>query len=80
MADKKSILNTFIESIDWNQPLDALKAQILTHIQTQCKDTFSKKKMAVTVNGIQDLNKLQQYTFNSLLKFEGEGVISPIPR
>lgn len=80
MSDKSSILNSFIDSIDWTQPLEALKASIMSHIQVNCKDAYSKRKMAIAIHSIEDLTKLQQYTFNALLKFEGEGVIDPIPR
>jgi|TARA_R110000868_G_scaffold243770_6_gene499822 hypothetical protein len=78
--EKKSILNTFIESIDWAQSMDDLKKLIIQHIGQYCKDHISKAKMTRVIQDIETLDQLQKYTFNALLKFEGQGVVGFLPR
>jgi len=80
MAEPKSILNTFVESINWSMPMDQLKALILEHIGRYCKNPLHTKKMNLVVTGLDTVESLQRYTFNALLKFEGQGVVELIPR
>ena len=76
----KSILNTFIETIDWTRPLEELKALVINHIHLFCRNNYHKVKMTNVVNESEDLESLQRYVFNALLKFEGSGVIGLLPR
>ena len=75
-----SVLNEFIESIDWTLPLDQLKELITKHITATCKNNYHKVKMANVVAGLDNLEALQRYTFNALLKFENNGVLGLLPR
>ena len=80
MIQKKSILNEFIESVDWSKPLDELKAVVTKPVGQYCKNPMTRVKMIHIVGELDTLEKLQKYTFNALLKFEGDGVVQPIPR
>jgi hypothetical protein len=80
MNEKNSVLREFVESIDWNQSLEAIKALIVNHFSSTCKDSYSKQKLSHVVSQLKDVAALQRYTFNALLKYEGHGVVGMLAR
>ena len=79
--EKSSALRTFVEDEKvWEQPLEVIKQQAVEHISKSFKNPVDVRRMSLEISRINNLVKLQQYIFNSLLKFEGQGVVGPIPR
>ncbi len=84
----KSILRNFLSQIvDSNNnfihpDLESLKQTILDFLE-QSKDKIrsaDRMKMISTTCSIQTLSKLQQYIYNSLLIFEGNGTVDLLKR
>jgi hypothetical protein len=79
-SESKSILRQFIETADWTESLDDIKTRVKTIIAELCQSPRDKGRMLREVDALPDLEKLQLYIFNALLKFEGQGVQGLLPR
>jgi hypothetical protein len=84
----KSALRIFLdEIIDSNNEfihteLETLQKTILNFLCTSkgVIREHDRRKMILTVNQITKLEKLQQYIYNSLLIYEGQGVVGMLER
>lgn len=72
---RSSVLRDFIETIDYNEGLESLKNKSLSYIKESNVPHSDKHRMTVQISLIRNKDKLIQYLFNALLKFEGHGVI-----
>jgi len=83
-----SALRTFLdEIIDSNNEfihteLETLRNAILNFLYTNkgVIREHDRRKIILTVNQITKLEKLQQYIYNSLLIYEGQGVVGMLER
>ena len=78
--ESKSLLHSFIDTANWSEPLDDIKSKVKVVVSELCKSHYDRVKMLREIDTIADIEKLQRYIFNSLLKFEGQGVTSLLPR
>lgn len=77
----KGVLTPLIQSgtlSDASITLEQARAAVLTTLESggrSAKDKQQIKQMAQEVQKLPTLEKVQQYVFNSYLKFNGQGVI-----
>ena len=77
---KTSFLHPFEDQIVncTNESFETVLADFIKFVQNSSVQGYSKRKIIMEVVRITNVAKLQQFYYNLLLKFEGQGVVQPL--
>lgn len=77
MNEIESILRPYLKEVNSinNKSLDKVVSKLITAIQRSKIESLDKAKMIVDLKSVKSPTRLIRYVYNSILKYEGDGVI-----